>query len=181
MISHMHKECQICGADFSVKYICQLKRKFCSHKCSLINMHKKNIKTKISVNCKDCSQSFTPEVHMVGKQLFCSAICFNNFAKKEKIRVGKNNGHWKGGITNHDGYLRITHGKESSKYHHRKIMENHLGRPLTNLEVVHHINGNKSDNRIENLQVMDRATHMNIHRDELRGFVRNREIKGDKK
>lgn len=37
---------------------------------------------------------------------------------------------------------------------HRKIMEEYIGRELTKKEVVHHINGNSEDNRIENLKVM---------------------------
>lgn len=46
---------------------------------------------------------------------------------------------------------------------HRRIMEDHLGRKLDKNEVVHHINGDSLDNRIENLQVMDRSEHTRIH------------------
>jgi hypothetical protein len=46
---------------------------------------------------------------------------------------------------------------------HRLIMENHIGRQLERKEVVHHINGNKSDNRIENLQLMTLSEHNSLH------------------
>lgn len=47
--------------------------------------------------------------------------------------------------------------------HHRWIMEQHLGRTLSADEVVHHINHDKLDNRIENLEVMDRRAHSCLH------------------
>lgn len=57
------------------------------------------------------------------------------------------------GKRNNPGYL----------FEHRLVMSNSLKRPLKKSEHVHHINGNKADNRIENLQIMSNSEHRKYH------------------
>ena len=65
---------------------------------------------------------------------------------------------------NRAGYwvVRLPDGGEM--YEHRLVAEEMLGRPLTETEVVHHINEVKWDNRPENLMVLqDQGAHNRLH------------------
>lgn len=61
-----------------------------------------------------------------------------------------------------EGYVRL---KINGKFvlEHRKVMEDYLGRPLDAHEVVHHLNSNVQDNRIENLAILNSSEHSRCH------------------
>jgi endogenous inhibitor of DNA gyrase (YacG/DUF329 family) len=63
----------------------------------------------------------------------------------------------------HKKRVQVWDGKKS-QYRYRLVMEKHLGRPLEPNEVVHHINGDPTDDRIENLTLcVSNATHITTH------------------
>jgi hypothetical protein len=48
-------------------------------------------------------------------------------------------------------------------YRYRWVMEQHLGRPLADDEHVHHINGDSTDDRVENLMILSPSEHSRLH------------------
>lgn len=96
---------------------------------------------------------------------------------RKRDQRGEKNASWKGGRRiNENGYVEIympTYPKAKPNgyvYEHIYIAEQMLGRPLKSYgmkdertEVVHHLNGIKTDNRIDNLLVLEVNEHHRLH------------------
>lgn len=98
------------------------------------------------------------------------------WSTKKSARRGEAHSQWKGGrsITG-KGYEKLNINLIDPKFHcmadnsgwvltHRIVMAEHLGRPLLPEEVVHHIDENKRNNAIENLELSSRKQHMQAHK-----------------
>ena len=114
-------------------------------------------KTKVSVQRKAFSLGIKKD-----RNLF--------FEAKSRASSGASSGNFKNyrRCTSKGYYIRYVPGhpyasKDGLVMEHRLVVEEHLGGYLPKEFDVHHINGNKKDNRIENLVVLTHAAHTALH------------------
>lgn len=95
---------------------------------------------------------------------FCSRVCSNHYH-----RLGRPSANWRGGIKINGGYKLVyaPHDPHANSTGYalvsRIVMAEKLGRPLTHDEIVHHCNGDVTDDRPENLDVMQQSDHIKLH------------------
>lgn len=117
--------------------------------------------------CEKCGKTIVIEGPRTRR--YCSITCA--YAARRNTR----NSNWKGGTSNANGYNWVRLPYEDRELHtcvvrnghyipvHRLKAEKILGRCLRKGECVHHINGNKMDNRNCNLLICDNKYHMYLH------------------
>ena len=150
--------CAQCGKRFTPDHGNRRENHTCSIRCrgAYQKAHPNPDREKptlVTVSCHHCGQTVTKYRSQIAnhKNTYCSLQC---------ARFGRHE-HPKGWISRAGYRFIMVNGKEIEE--HRHVMELYIGRPLEKDEVVHHINEDPLDNRLENLALMTKSQHTILH------------------
>lgn len=127
------------------------------------------------VVCKICGRSFYKSPSKIIESNLCSRECRNIWMGQRNVEIINVVGHSKGHKAPHLTILnrlrnplssisaKTYEAKDINSKKYRSIVEIHIGRKLNSNQVVHHVNGIKTDNRFENLRIMSNSEHHKLH------------------
>ena len=127
-------------------------------------MRKLNLKHYKSIKYNEEELKFIKENYPIHGSKYCadklgrSENAINKKIKKMGLII-----KWKHQYIDANGYLRNCEDRNNKYLIHRRIVEEHLNRKLKHDEIVHHKDGNKLNNSIENLEVLSRSEYTKIH------------------
>jgi len=114
------------------------------------------------LSCERCHEDYVNPANRKNRK-YCSRSCASQvfMDKNPDFFKGENSGNWCGGRIMCKGYVLLhrpqhpvcQNNKRKYIAEHRIVMEEHLGRYLESYESVHHKNGCRDDNRLENLEL----------------------------
>jgi hypothetical protein len=154
--------CEFCKKEYWAQNsrINKWKPRFCSENCrnkGISKAHKFKNKIIYLYNNNQWSINRIDKYLGIKSRESIQNLLFNEGIKirpRKYYLERERNPNFKGGYITSNGYRRI--GKEME---HRTIMSKYLKRKLEKNEHVHHLNGNKTDNRIENLSLLTAKPH----------------------
>lgn len=155
------RQCKNCGQTFQAipSEVSRGKALFCSNSCYRIASH-----TRRTILCEICKKPF---LRKSLKHRFCCRDCYLIAAKTGRIPRYKSPELIKGGYKYvylpPDNFFSPMCDKDGYVAEHRLVMAQHIGRCLHSWELVHHKNGQKVDNRIENLEIVCQVDHIQAH------------------
>lgn len=158
--------CQGCKTIFNAR---KSTRKYCARACFYrVNrgVNHSNHRPVLEKHCQRCGDLIVfrwRRSNQLKRRKFCSLACARAL-HPEQYKNGR--------VITDGGYIKIRVGNTGRfVYEHRHIMENKLGRKLLTSEHVHHFNGDRQDNREDNLTLVTNAEHRMLHGEASRRFL----------